>query len=228
MELPHRQAEDAPAGTIHVVFGGKDDGAGADGAVRRADAPDAPVPRGVDLAYPQQIHSSLVVPAVPGPCGEADGIWTERRDLALAVVTADCVPILLGERAGAGRLAAVHAGWRGLAAGIVGNASRGFDDPAGVIAWIGPAIGVAAYEVGEEVARKIAAAADESAVLTEGWAKPHVDLRRAAEVQLRAAGIGDVRHADLCTYEDERLWSYRRDGDGAGRNVSAIWRASDA
>ncbi|MDA8016159.1 MAG: polyphenol oxidase family protein [Thermoanaerobaculia bacterium] len=188
------------------------------------------LPVDVEPAWVRQIHSADVLEArSSGPCGPADALTTRGAGLGLSVVTADCVPVLLagwGTETADGlrepQIAAVHAGWRGIAAGIVGEATSRFVEPPRA-AWIGPAIGGTVYEVGPEVAGQIAAAADESVVSMGPNGREHVDLRRAVESQLRSLGVGDVRQVDRCTYSDESLWSYRRDGERAGRNLSVIW-----
>ena len=206
------------------------------------------LPAGVEAAWVRQIHSADVVEARdPGTCGPGDALATRRPGLGLTVVTADCVPVLLAGRVwspqgaadGNGHLepqvAAVHAGWRGVASRIVDRAvelfvRQGAEPP--LSAWIGPAISGEVYEVGPEVAEKVADASDPSVVSLgpEGsggsggsGSREHVDLRRAVEIQLRRFGVEDVRHVDRCTYRDESLWSYRRDGDGAGRNFAIVW-----
>ena len=113
------------------------------------------VPEGVEPAWLQQIHSATVRDARPGLCGRGDALFTRRRGLALAVVTADCVPVLL---AAGDQLAAVHAGWRGLANRILAPALERFEDPGAITGWIGPSIGPCCYEVSEEVAAKVATA----------------------------------------------------------------------
>lgn len=165
---------------------------------------------------------------MPGCAGEADALATRRRDLALAVVTADCVPVLIAaESPGAEpALAAVHAGWRGVASRIAPAAvERLGARPGAMAAWIGPAIGGCCYEVGEDVARRVAAGAGaEGGFARPGpRGRPHVDLAAAVESQLRAAGVGRIRRVDRCTRCDPDLWSYRREGRAAGRNLAIIY-----
>ncbi len=138
------------------------------------------------------------------------------------MVTADCVPVLL---AGEGRIAAAHAGWRGIAAGIVGAVvDRLAVAPARLHAWIGPSIGRCCYEVGDDVAARVAEASDPAVVLLGSRYRPHLDLGAAVESQLKAAGVARVSAVRHCTRCDpERLWSYRREGPAAGRNVSFVW-----
>jgi YfiH family protein len=181
-------------------------------------------PRGA-LAWVSQCHGADVVPARPGDCGVADGLDLDRADVAALVVTADCVPVAVVADARAGL---VHAGWRGIAAGLPGLAARRLsesgDEPPRE-AWIGPAIGPCCYEVGEEVARAVAAASGESCVIRRPGAAPRLDLRAAVAAQLSAAGVARIQVLDHCTRcRPEWLWSYRRDGAGAGRNLTLIWR----
>ena len=148
-------------------------------------------------------------------------MWTRRNDLALVIVTADCVPVLL---AAPGVVAAVHAGWRGIVAGVVPAALEFLGpDPKKVRAWIGPAIGECCYEVGEDVAAEVAGASAPKVVLS-GSPRPHLNLQAAVLHQLSVAGVEKVETVARCTrcHADE-LWSYRREGAGAGRNHSLIW-----
>ena len=188
-------------------------------------------PDGVGCAWAKQVHSAAVLAATaPGPAGEGDALVTREAGLVLSVVSVDCVPIMLA----AGRwVAAVHAGWRGIVAGIVAaTASRlaevGAAAPTTWTAWLGPAIGGCCYKVGPEVAERVAAASTPDAVLAwPGKAKPHLDLARAVATQLTVAGVGDLRPLVSCTHCDrERLWSYRRDGTAAGRNLALIWKTT--
>ncbi|MEA2694999.1 MAG: purine-nucleoside/S-methyl-5-thioadenosine phosphorylase / adenosine deaminase [Acidobacteriota bacterium] len=204
-------------GDVEIRFVGRGPAGGRDEVLARIGEPDLPV------AWAKQIHSARVLPALsPGECGEGDALTTDRPGLALAVVTADCVPVLL---AGPSGIAAVHAGWRGIASGVIPATLSALGNPAGWTAWIGPAIGPCCYEVGEDVAEQIAAASTSGAVVPYPGGSPHLDLLRAATHQLRAAGVADVTALTLCTRcETEKLSSYRREGKGAGRNLAFIWR----
>ncbi len=184
----------------------------------------------LEAAWVKQVHSARVREAAAGDCGEGDALWTADPDLAVLVVTADCVPVLLGgARAGAGAVAAVHAGWRGIAAGVVGATVEALPlSPGRLTAWIGPAIGPCCYEVGEEVAREVCAAAGADFRQPGAGARPHLDLGAAVAAQLTRTGIEDVRRVDACTRcAADRLASYRLDGTAAGRNAALIWRVSD-
>ena len=206
---------------VEVRFVGRGPDGSREEVLQRLDgAPD-------ELAWARQIHSAAVLAASPGECGAGDALYTDRRGLALGVVTADCVPVLVAGPAG---VAAVHAGWRGLVGGVVPAALReGADalggEPAEWTAWVGPAIGACCYEVGEEVAAEVAASSSDEVVIPGPAGKPHLYLPGVALRQLEAAGVGEIWAPPRCTRCDEaRLWSYRREGRGAGRNLAFIWR----
>lgn len=174
------------------------------------------------VAWAKQIHSTRVLPARPGPCGEGDALFGDAPDLALSVVTADCVPLLL---AGSNGLAAVHAGWRGLVGGVIPAALEKLGGAE--TAWIGPTIGPCCYEVGEEVAEQVAAVSGPEVVVPGQGSRPHLDLVAAARRQLQAAGIKEIHPMASCTRcAADRLYSYRREGKGVGRNMAFIWRRS--
>jgi len=188
----------------------------------------------------RQVHGRRVVTvnqAAEGPT-EADGIAArhDRRTLGFPCVrTADCVPILLADPAGRA-VAAVHAGWRGTAAGIAGEAVRALarmgTDPSRLLAALGPAIGGCCYEVGREVSRAVTAASGGAA---EGLCRhtvgrgPSLDLRQANLRQLERAGLptASIHVAPWCTHCDSELFfSYRREGEASGRMLSGIgWSA---
>jgi YfiH family protein len=217
-ESGYRVWRDARDG-IEVRFVGRGP-AGERDAVLCALEPNAP-----PVAWLKQIHSSTALPAAAGACGEGDGLFTEASGLALAVVTADCVPVLLA--ASSGRIAAAHAGWRGIAGGVLAatlKAAAGGPEERWT-AWIGPAIGACCYEVGEEVAEQVVAASAPEVARVGAAGKPHLDLARAVRIQLERLGVREVIEVPACTRCDsESLWSYRRDGRGAGRNLAYIWR----
>lgn len=175
------------------------------------------------LAWAKQIHSAVVLPAQPGLCGEGDALTTNEAGLALAIFTADCVPVVL---AGPEGIAAVHAGWRGIAAEILPAALASVTtDLSSWKAWIGPAIGPCCYEVGEEVAAEVVAASAPEIAVPGPNGRPHLDLQKAARIQLERLGVREISVAPGCTRcEEEKLWSYRRDGKGGGRNVAFIWK----
>lgn len=181
---------------------------------------------GLELSWCRQVHSARVLTARPGEAGEGDALFTRRTGLALSVAVADCVPVVV---AGPDRLAVVHAGWRGIAAGIVRRALDALGGDDGLEAWVGPAIGPCCYEVGDEVAARVAAASGPESVCPGLRDRPHLDLHRAVELQLLESGLAGVRRDDRCTRcHASLLWSYRRDGDGAGRNLVFAWLTSRA
>lgn len=181
-------------------------------------------PDPLPLAWPRQVHSAAVLPAVRGECGEGDALFTQEIGMALCVVTADCVPVVLAGPAGQ---AAVHAGWRGIVGNILAATLEKVERPEEWTAWIGPAIGACCYEVGEEVAEQVVAASHAGVVSRPNGpeGKPYLDLQEAARSQMERGGVGKVEILRACTRCDtERLYSYRRAGKGAGRNLALIWR----
>jgi len=178
---------------------------------------------GLMVAWVRQVHGATLREAAPGGCGEGDALATAESGLALAISTADCVPVLLASPL---RIAAVHAGWRGLAGRVLDPAIEALGDPAAIHAWIGPAIGQCCYEVGDEVAAAVIATTTPEIARPGPRGRPLLDLAAAARCQLEAAGVGSIEPLVSCTQCDPRWWSYRRDGKGAGRNLSFVWRSS--
>jgi len=156
----------------------------------------------------------------------ADASITMQPGRVCVIMTADCLPILLTDREGRA-VAAAHGGWRGLAGGIIETTvaafgARGIEADA-LIAWLGPAIGPAAYEVGPDVAGQLNTERD-AAALTPGreghW---QLDLYRLARTRLAACGVEAVYGGGECTWSDSaRFFSYRRDGV-TGRQATLIW-----
>jgi hypothetical protein len=176
------------------------------------------------LASLRQVHSAAVLVAESAGCqGEGDALVTNHAGVAVAVRTADCLPILLADPAHH-VVAAVHAGWRGTAAGIVGKTLERMrvefgTEPGQVIAAIGPGIGVCCYEVGPEVAREFGRGEFEID------RRVHVDLAGENRRRLIAAGVAPESIDDLrlCTRCRADLFhSWRRDGAEAGRMVSFL------
>jgi hypothetical protein len=174
-----------------------------------------------------QVHGVAVAGADDPPGIAADARYADRPGVVCAVLTADCLPLLLCSDDGR-QIAAVHCGWRGLAAGIVGRAVARFAATAAVSAWLGPAIGPAAFEVGAEV-RELFVRRDPGAAgcFCAGAAGRWLaDLYGLARRDLAAAGVRRVHGGDLCTVADrERFYSYRRDGV-TGRMASLVWRGA--
>jgi polyphenol oxidase len=185
----------------------------------------------------RQVHGAHVVVAESGSgdgVPEADGIISADPQWVLAVRVADCVPILMAD-ARSGAVAAVHAGWRGTAAGIAGEAVRNLTaragtDPADIVAAVGPSIGPCCYRVGAELVDAFQAGGHDPRAWFTGRDRLRLDLWAASRDQLLASGIPEERiHlAGLCTACHENWFhSYRRDGAAAGRLVGYIRRRSD-
>ena len=156
---------------------------------------------------------------------EADAAFTRADDTVLAILTADCLPILLCAADGSA-IAAVHAGWRGLAAGVIEAAVHAFGDSgAHLLAWLGPGIGPVSYEVGDEVR---AAFVDRNADAARAFVPTRpghwlCDLYELARLRLRALGVSSIAGGGFDTCSDARFYSYRRDGR-TGRFATLIWR----
>lgn len=205
------------SGRLEIRFLGKR--APADRAAALRSATSGPL----ELAVLHQIHSSTVVEADSGKCGKADGLVTSRTGIALSLVTADCVPVIIGNQR---RVAAVHAGWRGIAGGIVERAVDALGGGDSLAAWTGPAIGPCCYEVDHDVAGRIAAASHDRVLSPGPSGRPHADLPGAVDRQLRSLGVEQIHHLDVCTRcNPDAYWSYRRSGPRAGRNFTFAWLA---
>ena len=170
----------------------------------------------------RQRHGARALTARSGLCGAGDGLWTTTPALALAIATADCVPVVCGSP---GRLAAIHAGWRGLVAGVLEATLERLPDPLGPLeAWLGPAIGPCCYEVGHDVAARVVEASAEEVVRPGAGERPHLDLHRAAERQLRSLGVERIHRVAACTRcHADVLWSYRSGAAQRGRNWTLTW-----
>jgi YfiH family protein len=160
------------------------------------------------LAFNRQVHSPTVHHAHAGRRGEpGDGLWSDEPRLPLLAMSADCLPIAIARRDGRRALALLHAGWRGLAEGVIAAAVDALGAGAKA-AMVGPAIGPCCYEVGDEVATLF------DADLT---AHRRLDLWSAAERALRTAGVDAVERVNLCTLcHPELFFSHRRSGDARG------------
>jgi len=159
---------------------------------------------------------------------EADAMIADEAGQVCAVLTADCLPVLLCDPVGQ-QVAAVHAGWRGLAADIIGGVVRSLGEhgaqPDALFAWLGPAIGPEAYEVGTDVYAAFCTA-DPGHVAAFRPSRPGhwwLDLYAAARLRLRAAGVTQIFGGEHCTLSSpERFFSHRRDGR-CGRQATLIW-----
>jgi len=194
---------------------------------------DALLPSHLPMPRLQQVHGTAVVDAERADDGvEADALVARAPGVACRVVTADCLPLLVCDRAGS-EIAAIHAGWRGLAAGIVEAAlGRMQARPAELLVWIGPAICQTHYEIGPEVREAFLAhgsadlQARSDACFAPRGDKYLADLAGLARVRLAALGVGAVFGGDRCTWAEPSLFpSYRRDGASTGRLSSIIFIA---
>jgi purine-nucleoside/S-methyl-5'-thioadenosine phosphorylase / adenosine deaminase len=172
-------------------------------------------------AWLRQVHGTRVVRLEQGGSNpEADAAVTGAKNRVCAIRAADCMPVLLVDE-GATVVGAAHAGWRGLASGVLENTVAAMAVPGkDVIAWLGPAIGPKVYEVGDEV-RAVFKEKDAFSPTRAGhWL---LDLYAVARQRLRSCGVERIFGGGYCTYsEPERFYSYRRDGTG-GRMAALIW-----
>ncbi|WP_029133300.1 peptidoglycan editing factor PgeF [Sedimenticola selenatireducens] len=173
-----------------------------------------------------QVHGTRVLDCAGSVTSrEADASVTSQPGQVCVVMTADCLPVLFCNRAGS-RVAAVHAGWRGLADGVIEAALAGFEGPADqLLAWLGPAIGPDAFEVGPEVRERFLQDDPQAASAFHPGRPGHwlADIYRLARLRLERAGVGFIGGGDYCTVTDiKRFFSYRRDGV-TGRMASLIW-----
>lgn len=183
-----------------------------------------------------QVHGTVVYPvdstraAQPVTPPTADAAVTRLPDVALTVMTADCLPVLFCDRAGT-VVATAHAGWRGLCDGVLEQTVAAMGVAADqILAWIGPAIGPSAFEVGTEVRARFlqqdpsaASAFAPSTLSSSEGDKWFADLFLLARQRLVSAGVVEIYGGDQCTYSDpEQFYSYRRDGQ-TGRMSGLIW-----
>ncbi|XLX41385.1 peptidoglycan editing factor PgeF [Ectopseudomonas mendocina] len=176
-------------------------------------------------AWLRQVHGIVVAEADPTVVIEADGNWTSTPGVACTAMTADCLPALFCDRAGT-RVAAAHAGWRGLAGGVLEATVKALGvAPQELLVWLGPAIGPAAFEVGAEVREAFVrqhAEAVSAFVPSANAGKFMADIYQLARIRLAAIGVTSVSGGGLCTYSDSRFYSYRRSAR-TGRFASLIW-----
>jgi YfiH family protein len=199
---------------------------------------------GVRPVWMHLVHGKNVLRLHAGGCEHpetpADAAWTSDRDVACTVTAADCLPVFLALRDGSA-VGAAHAGWRGLAAGVLEATLQALCEgmkaaPADVQAWLGPCIGPRQFEVGAEVLEAfgacskgdgsdaLAAGHFVSRVRADGSAAWLADLRGLARERLQAAGVREISASAACTFEDaSRFFSFRRDRV-TGRHAAAIWR----
>lgn len=183
---------------------------------------------GCQPAWLRQVHGIVVAEADPAVVIEADGNWTATPGIACTAMTADCLPALFCDRAGT-RVAAAHAGWRGLAGGVLEATVKALNvAPQELLVWLGPAIGPSAFEVGAEVREAFVQQHTEAAsafVPSVNAGKFMADIYQLARIRLAAIGVTAVSGGGFCTYSDPRFYSYRR-SPRTGRFASLIWLQS--
>lgn len=172
-----------------------------------------------------QVHGIQVIDAANTGClPDADASFTTQKNVVCVTMTADCLPVLLCDRAGT-VVAAVHAGWRSLCDGVIeATVNKMSANPKDIMAWLGPAIGPSAFEVGAEVRAQFIAkdAQAESAFIGHGD-KFLGNLYQIARQRLNKLGLTQIDGGDMCTFsEPEHFFSFRRDGD-TGRMATLIW-----
>jgi polyphenol oxidase len=181
------------------------------------------------MQWLHQVHGTGVVRAyrpVTRTPPRADAVWTSTRELACAVLTADCLPVLLCDR-NAAVVAAAHAGWRGLVQGVLAAVVTALPvPPSELMAWLGPGISGPNYEVGDDVHGAVRARHGDAvaqAVLTlRDSGKWSFDLPLLARLLLARVGVREVHGGGFCTLTDPAFYSFRRDGE-TGRMASMIW-----
>ena len=187
------------------------------------------LPPELRIIWLQQVHGTEVVSAdrvAAGIAPQADAVWSDQPGAGCAVLTADCLPIVLAAANGS-QVAAIHAGWRGLAAGVIEATLAAIPQTsADMLAWFGPAIGPCCYEVGAEVRKAFLTAmgndADRYFVPGQARGKFHADLYGLAALRLHRAGIKGITGGDQCTACDaHNYFSHRRDGQ-TGRMATLV------
>lgn len=176
-----------------------------------------------------QVHGVTVVNAPTGNIAIADASFTQEANVVCAVLTADCLPILLCDKQGV-QVAAIHAGWRSLCGGIIEKTIQQFSRTQDVMAWLGPAIGPQAFEVGTDVLAAFEAAQCGDMAHTAFTAKADnkywANIYALAKMRLAYAGVRHIYGGNFCTVtESDRFYSYRRDGI-TGRMASFIYKRS--
>lgn len=180
------------------------------------------------VCWLNQVHGVNVVEAAPEVVPDADAHWTAARDLPLAVLTADCLPVVLMAR-DASCVGIAHAGWRGLAAGVLESLLAAMPaEPALMSAWLGPAISAAAYEVGPEVKATFEQQCGEESgdCFHPSHRQGHwmADLAGLARLRLSRAGVSTITGGGRCTHgESAHFFSHRREGPATGRMATLVW-----
>lgn len=177
----------------------------------------------------EQVHGNRVIDADPASVATADGVVSRDGRDVLGIMTADCLPVLLCSEASL-EIAALHCGWRSLAAGIIPRAVERLESPpSALLAWLGPAISQPAFEVGDDVRDVFLSGIHGASACFEPNERGRwqADLYALARLYLADAGVGAVYGGGHCTYSDDRrFFSYRRDGE-TGRMASVITRTRE-
>lgn len=191
------------------------------------------LPQQLEWQWLEQVHGDdVAVVNKAGPTLTADAVLTTRSNLVCCVQTADCLPLFVAAMDGT-EVAAIHAGWKGLASGVIENTiSRMSTSASNLAVWLGPAIGPCHFEVGQEVRDRFLAAVGSSSLVpamegcfvsSNNQGRFMADMYAIARLKLSALGVDKVSGGDSCTHCDtERFFSYRRDGV-TGRMLNAIY-----
>lgn len=179
-------------------------------------------PRWLSLVHDNKVVNAVDIVGIP----EADASYTNQAGQVLLIPTADCLPVLFVSKNG-DEVAAAHAGWRGLSAGVLENTLAKFKCAAAdVSVWFGPAIGPERFEVGQDVVDAFTSShpGSNSAFATTDLAGKYMaDIYALGKLALQNAGVEKFFGAEFCTVDDERFFSYRRQGKKSGRMASVIW-----
>lgn len=179
------------------------------------------------LQWLEQVHGCAVIEATAQSVAQvpvADALWTQVIGLPIAVLTADCLPVVLASRDG-GCVGVAHGGWRGLVAGVLPALAAAMPVPATeLVAWGGPGIGVSAYEVGADVATAVRALEGADAALVPGASqgKFQLDLHRLAQLSLASIGVTQYQASNRCAFEEASCYSYRRQRGGATGRMATV------
>ena len=185
------------------------------------------LPNASKIAWLNQTHSNCVIRLEQSNKREGDAAIASTPKWHCAVMTADCVPILLFSRSRQ-EVAAIHAGWKGLVNGIIKNTVGSMNsEPDELVAWIGPAISANCYEVNSELAARFSQYTGAVSNLNEEQNRAHVNLPLIAQCQLAGFGVGSISQSNLCTYQNRKdFYSHRRathqSQQATGRIVSVI------
>jgi YfiH family protein len=183
------------------------------------------------IQWLDQIHSAIAVPATADSVPSADASYSDRLGVACAVMTADCLPLLVCDKAGQ-QVAAIHAGWRGLQAGVIDSTLANFNTAAeDLLVWLGPAISQPYFEVGGDVRLQFMQWPMDSELIEQAFvSNPQrpghyfADLYQLARLNLQALGVSQIYGGDYCSFADStRFYSYRREAV-IGRMVSMIYK----